>query len=61
MLVSGGIYIAENISNDTFKIHFLVTKACFGLVFGERCDIVADFFIAHIGLLNLVLVKYDDN
>lgn len=44
MLVSGLIFIAEKISKDTFKIHFLVTCTCFGLVFSERYGIVADFF-----------------
>lgn len=44
MLVSGLIFIAEKISKDTFKIHFLVTCACFGLVFGAGYGIVADFF-----------------
>lgn len=44
MLVSGLIFIAEKISKDTFKIHFLVTCPCFGLVFNEGCGIVAGFF-----------------
>jgi len=61
MLVSGLIFIAENISKDIFKIHFLVTWSCFGLVFGIGYGMVASFFIYEGFASEIGLVIYDDN
>jgi len=61
MLVTRQIFIAEKISKDIFKIHFLVTCLCFSLVFDPRSGIVAGF-LSFLGLLlTLVLVTYDDD
>lgn len=61
MLVTRQIFIAEKISKDIFKIHFLVTSPWFSLVFDPRSGIVADFLPCADLLFDIDLVIYDDS